>query len=140
MTAKAPGYIIGFDFGLRHIGVAIGQGITASARGIATVSAREGKPDWRKIQSLVNDYKPGVAVIGLPLNMDNTDSPMAERARIFAKKLSQKCGITVELHDERLTTKDAKDAFVAAKSLGKASTEHELAACLILESWLSENA
>ncbi len=140
MSAPVSGYVVAFDFGLRFIGVAIGQTVTQSAAGIGTVSARAGKPDWLKIEKLVGAYQPKLAVVGLPLNMDGSESDMATHARRFADQLAHRLTLDVVLHDERLTTKAARAAMQDAKNLGQASTEHELAACLILQSWLSEQS
>jgi len=140
MPTLAGHYLISFDFGLRHIGVAVGQTVTTSARGIGTLVARNGKPDWHVLKRLISGYPATLAIVGLPLNMDGTTSPMSQRASAFAKALTARCHLTVELHDERLTSKAARDEFEEAKSLGIAATEHELAACLILKSWLEEQA
>lgn len=133
-----PEYVMAIDFGLKHIGVAIGQTLTCSARGIGTINARQGKPDWRDLDALVAEYKPAQVVVGLPLNMDSTQSEMADSATAFANKLANKTGLNVLMHDERLSTREAKAAFQHAKALGVASTDHELAACFILESWFAE--
>ena len=140
MPAPLSGYVVAFDFGLRHIGVAIGQSVTQSAAGIGTVSAHAGKPNWRMLATLLEHYRPKLAVVGLPLNMDGSESDMAFQARQFADQLTHRLGLKVVLHDERLSTKAARAAMQEAKALGQASTEHELAACLILQSWLSERS
>ena len=132
------GYIICFDFGLKHIGVAIGQTLTNSARGVATLAARQGKPNWPAVENLFAQYNPFVVVVGLPLNMDGSVSDMSARAKAFSAQIAQHAEVKVVLHDERLTSVTAKAEFEDAKALGRASTEHELAACLILESWLNE--
>ena len=137
MQASVGGYVMAFDFGLRHIGVAIGQTITGTANGVATISANQGRPDWRQLNKLLQEYKPVHLVVGLPLNMDGSHSDMAGAAQEFANALQQRFGLAVDLHDERLSSRAAKASFEEAKDLGQANTEHELAACLILRSWLS---
>jgi len=133
-----PGYVLAFDFGLTNIGVAIGQTLTATARGIATLQARNGKPDWRALAALATEYAPVCCVVGLPLNMDGSASDMSARATRFADALGRRLDVAVVLHDERLTTRAARAAMQEAKAQGTADTEHELAACLILESWFRE--
>ncbi len=132
------GCIIAFDFGLKHIGVAVGQTLTRTARGVNTLAARQGKPNWSAATKLIDEYQPFVVVVGLPLNMDGSVSQMAARARVFSEQLARRTEAEIVLHDERLTSATAKADFEDAKAVGKASTEHELAACLILESWLNE--
>jgi len=132
------GCIICFAFGLKHIGVAVGQTLTRTARGVVTLAARQGKPKWPVVDKLIAQYEPFVVVVGLPLNMDGRDSDMATRARAFSVQVAQRTKPRVVLHDERLTSVTAKAEFKDAKAVGRASTEHELAACFILESWLNE--
>ena len=132
------GYVIGFDFGLKHIGVALGQDITGTARGLKTLPASDGKPRWHEVDTLLQQYKPAVLVVGLPLNMDGSESDMSVQAQKFAAQLAKRSRLLVHTHDERLTSHSAKQAFEHAREMGTAATEHELAACLIVESWLAE--
>ena len=132
--------VVAFDFGLRHIGVAVGQTLTASARGITTLVARQGKPNWRDVDKVLAEYKPHQLLVGDPLNLDNSRNEITEAATRFAARLSAHTGLPTELHDERLTTKMAKSGLAEAKVMGLANTDHELAACLILQSWLNERA
>lgn len=132
------GVVIAFDFGLRYIGVAAGVSVTGTARGIATLNARNGKPHWPTVLALINEYKAAHLVVGLPLNMDDSETVLAEPARTFAAKLNDQTGLRVCLHDERLTTKAANAMLARAKSLGLGQSDHELAAVLIAESWMRE--
>jgi len=138
MGEQSGGCVMAFDFGLRHIGVALGLHLTATARGIATLSAKSGKPRWQELQALLDEYQPGHLLVGLPLNMDGSESDMAAQARRFAAQLGHRSGLPVTLHDERLSTRQARAEMERAKAMGPASSEHELAACLILTSWFSE--
>ena len=139
--------VMSYDFGLKFIGVAVGQPITCSATGIATLICRKsehgkpaGNPNWRKVQGLINAHQPDALVVGLPLNMDGSESEMAGNARSFAAKLEDQFGLPVHLHDERLSSRAAAEQLEYARQAGQAKTGHELAACLILESWLSDPA
>ena len=133
-SGKQERFVVAFDFGLKHIGVAVGQTITGTATGIATLRARAGVPDWTKLQALVADYDPVRLVVGLPLNMDDTESDMSAAARRFADRLRSRYGLPVAMHDERLTTREARSLAEGVDD------SHALAAALILESWLSENS
>jgi len=124
-----PGYVIAFDFGLRHIGVAAGQTVTASASPLITLKARDGKPDWQALLDVVRPWRPQTLIVGLPLNMDDTESEMSERARDFAAALERRTGIPTVLVDERLTTREAR-----AQDGG-----HAEAAALIAGTWLYDN-
>ncbi len=140
MPQTPNGFVMAFDYGLRHIGVALGQAVTATSTGIATVKAKQGKADWRAIDQLLEEYEPKQLVVGLPLNMDGSVSDMAERAQQFGRQLGKRCGLPVSWHDERLSSRAAKADFEAAKAMGTANTEHELAACLVLDSWFTDAA
>src|SRR5690606_3771731 len=72
---------LGFDFGTKRIGVAYGQSLTGTAQAVATLPAHDGVPDWQVLTSLVESWKPDVFVVGLPWNMDGTESDLLLRAR-----------------------------------------------------------
>ena len=80
--------IMGFDYGTRKIGIAVGQLITKTANPIAIISARDGIPDWSEIEKLILEWQPSQLVIGLPLNMDETESEMSRRSLKFARRLT----------------------------------------------------
>ncbi len=121
--------VLAFDFGTRHIGIAVGQTITGSASGIATLRARDGHPDWKDVRALVVEWQPDLLIVGLPLNMDGTESDMSERVRAFAARLGEHTALAVELVDERLTSFEAKGL--------DPDDNHAVAAKLIAETWLA---
>ncbi|MEI2265608.1 Holliday junction resolvase RuvX [Erwinia sp. CGal63] len=133
--------LLSFDFGTKSIGVAIGQQLTGTARPLAALKAQDGTPDWSKIETLLKEWQPDYVVVGLPLNMDGSEQPLTARARKFANRLHGRFGIKVELHDERLSTVEARaDLFSRGgfRALNKGSVD-SLSAVIILESWF-ENA
>ena len=85
--------VMGFDFGTKKIGVAIGQGLTGSATPIAIVSARDGIPKWAEIEALLDTWAPKLLVVGLPLHMDDSPSPLSVRAEKFARRLTGRFNI-----------------------------------------------
>jgi len=123
--------VLAFDFGLRNIGVATGQTITRTATALATLRARDGVPDWRAVAALIDEWRPGVLLVGLPLNMDDTKSEMSERAERFAKQLARRFDRAVELVDERLTS------FEARGLSRDIDAQHAIAARLIAETYLN---
>jgi putative Holliday junction resolvase len=129
--APPPVTVLAFDFGLRNIGVATGQAITRTASEIATVRARDGVPDWNTVDALVRQWEPDALLVGLPLNMDDTESEMSTRAKSFARKLRSRYRLTVELVDERLTS------FEARGISDEIDTQHAIAARLIAETYLN---
>ena len=133
-------YIIGFDYGLKNIGVSIGQKITRTASEHPSLSARDGIPNWEHLEKLLKEWKIDTAVVGLPLNMDGTDSEIATRARKFANRLHGRFGITVHMMDERLSTREAKTEAAERGHKGNYGQNpiDAIAARLILESWLNQ--
>ncbi len=129
--AGSDGAVLAFDFGLRHIGVAAGQTITRTASGLTTLTARDGSPDWHRVRELVNEWRPVRLVVGLPLNMDDSESEMSERARRFAARLTKETGVPVELADERLTSREVGEVT--------GDRAHAAAAALIAETWLNSS-
>jgi len=128
--------LLGFDYGTRKIGVAVGQKITQSATPLLVLRNRNGQPDWSRIQALIQEWQPEAAVIGLPLNMDDSETALAPRVRRFARQIDGRFGLRVHLADERLSSQEAR----AQRGASGASREpvDALAAALILETWLRE--
>ena len=127
---KLSGCVLAFDFGLRHIGVAVGQTITCTATPLTTLAARNGKPQWSDVDRLVKDWDPVSLLVGLPLNMDDSESEMSGRARKFAAQLTGRTKITALMVDERLTSRETRTR----------DQPHAAAAALIAESWLRDQA
>ena len=122
--------IMGFDFGTSKIGVAVGQKLTASANPIGKFRARDGKPDWSQLDRVIHEWPPSLFVVGLPLNMDDSKNDITRAAERFARRLHGRYEIPFELMDERLSTFEAKQS--------QTKDVDATAACLILETWLSQ--
>lgn len=136
------GTFLGFDFGLRRIGVAAGQSLTASASPAGTVPARDGEPQWERIDALVAEWRPEALVVGIPLHLDGSEQPLTARARAFARALGARYGLAVHEADERLSSYAAEGLIAdARRSGGRRRTRRgdvdRIAACLILERWLA---
>ena len=141
-ASAASQRVMAFDFGLRRMGVAIGQALTGTASPLAMVPARDGIPDWTRIAALVEEWRPDLFVVGLPLNMDGSESEMCLRARKFARRLHGFYHRPYAMMDERLTSFEAKSTVLAkgkARNFGDDGID-DLAAVLILESWFLQQA
>ena len=133
--------IVAFDFGTKSIGVAIGQEVTGTARALTSFKAQDGTPDWQKIEKLLKEWLPDLVVVGLPLNMDGTEQPLTARARKFANRLHGRFGVQVELHDERLSTVEARAGLFEQggfRALKKGSVD-SASAVIILESYFEQS-
>jgi len=134
---------LGFDFGSKFIGVAVGSTHTGTAQALATVRVSADKsPDWDHIERLVSEWRPHALVVGLPLNMDGSDQAMTRAARAFGERLRSRYNVPIHMVDERLTTRAAKDVLYAA---GIAGTRHKgsldkVAAQTILQAFLDSEA
>jgi len=143
-TALPRGYILGFDFGLRRIGVAIGQTATRTASALETV--RHGQsPDWQAIDRLVNEWKPALFLVGLPLGAEGEETDMSRAARRFGAALRNRYALDVAFADERLSSQAAASRFADLRASGNlrqkdAKQLDAVAARLILENWLQSQA
>ena len=129
-----------FDFGLRQIGVAVGNCLLQTSQPLDIVRARDGVPDWSSIEALLQEWQPDLLLIGDPLNMDGTDSDLGARAQKFSRRLHGRFGLAVALVDERLTSFEAKQTLQAQGHKGdyKNQPADSVAAELILQSWMRE--
>jgi len=127
--------LLGFDFGLKQIGVASGQTLTSSATGLMILKAVDGIPKWDQVEKLLKEWQPDLVVVGLPLNMDDSESDLSNRARKFARRLQGRFAVEVEMVDERLTSREAKSIGRDQGTEDLTKIDH-IAASLILQSWL----
>jgi len=130
---------IAFDFGTKSIGVACGQSVTGTASELEPIPAKDGIPNWLTIENLLAEWQPDIAIIGLPLNMDDSESDFCLRCRKFANRIHGRFGVAIELFDERLTTKLAKEEARERGHDGAYGNNpvDSIAARILLESWFS---
>ncbi len=132
--------VLAFDYGLKSIGVAFGQSVTGTANELPPLKARDGIPNWEQIGDLIAEWRPQLLLVGLPLNMDDTESELSARARKFGNRLHGRFGLPVEWHDERLSTREAKMEAAERGHKGNYAQApvDSIAARLILESWFNK--
>jgi len=141
VARELPAQVLGFDFGTRRIGVASGQALTALGSPLAPVPARDGIPEWERVDTLVADWRPQVIIVGRPLNMDGTESELSHLARKFARRLAARYPkIPVYSQDERLSTREAREtlAEVGRQRGGRLPSLDSTAACHIVASWYAD--
>lgn len=139
-----PKTLLAFDVGGRRIGVATGQTLTCDASALTTVVSSANSPDWTAIAKLVEEWRPDLVIVGLPLRADGSDSDSTRMAREFAKTFQERFTIPVTLHDERLSSAEARDRLRTQRRDGRLSRKtrkgdiDRLAAAIILQSWFDE--
>jgi len=133
-------YYLAFDYGLKNIGLAYGTDIGKRATELAPLKARDGIPDWNKVEQLLTEYQPHKVIIGLPLNMDGSVSELSQRASKFGNRIHGRFGVAIELMDERLSSFEAKEEARAAGHNGDYGKNpiDSIAARLILQSWFNQ--
>jgi putative holliday junction resolvase len=142
--SSPPRIVLAFDFGQRRIGVACGDTVSRSASALEAVPAGAAGPRWDVIGSLMRDWQPGVAVVGLPYNVDGSDSEQTTAARRFAAELARRYALDVAMVDERYSSLEAGARLKSARQSGlrrrrvAKSDVDAAAACVILERWFSE--
>jgi len=137
--------IIGFDFGKKYIGVAVGQEITGSASPLGSIKANDGIPNWDSLGAYLKEWQPDFIVVGLPLNMDGSEQQLTLDAKKFGKRINGRYGIAIEYQDERLTTADAKERLFAEGGFRSLKKSHHAkinidseSAKLIIESYFEQ--
>lgn len=129
--------VLGFDYGTKRIGVAAGQSITNKASALNAIAAKDGIPDWQALDALVAQWQPDVFVVGLPYNMDDSESEILRRARKFGNRLNGRYEKPCFGIDERLSSFEARGQLMRGESKAQLDC---LAAQLILETWLQSFA
>ncbi len=132
---------LGFDFGNKKIGVAVGYADTGIASPLQTIRSLNQVPDWDVIGKLVTEWRPIGFVVGISRQQDGSDNIITPRMHKFCRQLNGRFNLPVHQIDETLTTFAAKqllfdDLKVSAAKLWAA--QDQLAAQLILQSWFDQ--
>ncbi len=132
------GTYLGFDFGTKRLGIAVGQSITKTARPLITLQVHKGVPQWEELAKIIDDWLPKGLIVGLPLQPDGSDSPTSLKAQKLGRQLTNHFKLPVYYIEERLTSVAAKER---SQEYYGASLMHRdldaLAAAIILESWFN---
>ncbi|WP_216936769.1 MULTISPECIES: Holliday junction resolvase RuvX [unclassified Acinetobacter] len=134
---NTPQTIMAFDFGTQKMGISVGQSLIASASPLPLFPMKDGIPNWNELLKIVKNHQPNLFLVGLPLNMDDSESELSTRARKFARRLRHQTNIETLMVDERLTTREARDELdrYQAQGRGKKLSADSIAAALLIESW-----
>lgn len=126
MPDKATRTVLAFDFGLKRIGVAVGEPELGTAHPLAVIVA----PGFAAIEKLVQEWRPAALVVGLPV-AEHGEHALARRVQRFARQLAGRFGLPVETVDERYTSVEAESRLRGTKNKAVDS----VAAQLILEQY-----
>ncbi|HUW98806.1 MAG TPA: Holliday junction resolvase RuvX [Acidiferrobacter sp.] len=137
MTAST---YLGFDYGTKSIGVAVGRLPSGRAEGAGSVAGLASGPDWGAIERLLRLWEPQALVVGLPRNMDGTDNPMTARSLRFGRRLDGRYHLPVYWVDERLTTVAARERVMetGARRTKRKAMLDTLAAVTILQAFFDD--
>lgn len=98
------GTILAFDFGLKRIGVAVGNTVIRQAQALSIISAASNDAKFEVIADLIKEWQPALCVVGLPMHPDGAAHEMTLRCQRFANQLHGRYGVKVALVDERYSS------------------------------------
>ncbi len=140
-NSSEPVSALGFDYGTQRIGVAFGQSLTGTAQAVCVLKARDGIPDWGQIEALISEWNPSLFVVGIPYNLDGSESKLMVRAIKFANRLNGRFHKPSYGMDERLSSVEAAEQILEEnRGTKKRAAIDDIAAQIILENWFSELA
>ncbi len=135
--------VLAFDFGLKRIGIASGDTITATAGPRPAASVTATGPDWAAIEREVRALQPHLFVVGAPYNADGSPGSLAKAASGFAAELESRFRLPVKRVDERWSSLQANERLKAQRASGERRRRirredvDSAAAAVILERWLA---
>lgn len=138
---SAGGTVLAFDFGLRHLGVAVGEASLGFAHPLTSIDAEANDVRFAEVAKLIAEWQPILLVLGLPLNMDGSEHELTRAARRFARRLEGRFGVSVAFVDERLTSLEAESQLRDIGRSGRMhkSLSHPVAAQIILQNYFDDN-
>ena len=138
-TEAVSGTVVGFDFGMKRIGVAVGETSTRIATPLGAIEAQANEARLREIDKLAKEWRPVTFVVGQPHHADGSQHAVARLAAKFARRLAARYGLPVVMVDETLTSATAEAELRATRTrAGRKSDIDAIAATLILQSYLDQ--
>ena len=132
--------LMGVDYGESRIGVALSDPLGIMATPLTIVSRTRENKDIIALLDIAAENDVARIIIGLPLSMDGSQGPQAEKVKTFAEELARNTDIPIEFKDERLSTVVAKDLVQKARKVDRKTRYDAAAAALILQSYLDETS
>lgn len=140
---STTGIIMAFDFGLKNIGIAIGQKLTGTTQPLHVSKSKLGVPNWKNIEHVYNEWNPTKLIVGLPLKIDGHEQLITILSRRFAAQLRKKFKVSVTMYDERFSTIEARSKYLEyfknnIYKIKHPNQIHAISAEIILKSWLNQ--
>ena len=132
--------LLGVDLGDCRTGIAVGDEASGTAMPLTVLEVPRGDELLRSLVQLVKTHAPDAIVMGLPMNMDDSEGPRAVLTRSFGSMLSDATGCPVHMHDERLTSFEAEQRMRGTSRRQKKERADAIAACVLLESFLADRS
>lgn len=131
------GTALGFDFGLKRIGVASGEHLLGIAHPLTTLNVESNEDRFNQIAKLVDEWKPSTLVVGLPLTLDGEEHEVTLLCKKFARRLDGRFGLPVVMIDERLSSAEASQSLKEIGINGRKQKPmlDQIAAQVILQSY-----
>jgi len=129
--------VMGFDYGIKRIGVAIGQTLTATASPVCIIHLKNQQVNWAQIDAVIQEWRPDLFIIGLPRHADGSDSDSTIAVQYFYEQLRKRYTVPISLIDETLSSTAATERM-SVRSKRKNHSVDAVAAQIILETWFAE--
>lgn len=139
-----PHLILALDYGVKKMGMALGNSLTQTARAFDILAMNNGQPDWDNLIGIIKVWGVAQVVVGLPLNMDGSSSMLSKRAHKFARRLAhrimeQHLPVTVSLCDERLTSIEAREiAWDSGWIKHERDPIDDISACILMSTYFTD--
>jgi putative Holliday junction resolvase len=142
-TGSVSGTVIGFDYGEKRIGFAVGETATRIANPLGAIDAIANEARWREIDKLVDEWRPVAFVVGEPHHADGSEHAIAKLAGKFARRLVARYRMPVVMVDETLTSasaeQDLRESHARRRSRKQEGAQIDaIAASIILQSFLDD--
>ena len=144
MSDDKPSLVLALDYGVKKMGMALGNDLSCDARPFDILAMDNGQPDWDNLLGIIATWQISTIIVGLPLNMDGSESMLSKRAHKFARRLAHRLGeqrlrARVYLYDERLSSVQARElAYEHGQISHPTDAIDDIAACVLLDTYFGE--
>ncbi|MDG2021639.1 MAG: Holliday junction resolvase RuvX [Phycisphaerales bacterium] len=130
--------ILAVDLGDVRTGLAAGEDVTGTVQPLEVIVERDESARLEKVAAAIAEFGPDLILVGLPINMDDSEGPRALAARAFGARLAERTGLPVDFHDERLSSFEADESLKGSglTHKGKKKVQDAIAAANILQDWM----